>query len=337
MNKLYYIFLIINERIQPIPAKEIKQILLEKYNINIDIKTIHQAVKNINEFFTLFCHKQLIKIIRGTGFCIEEEFFDDGQLQYLLDSIIFNKDINDEEANLFLKNIEYLSSAKQLSRININQMSHMNQNYHYLLNLTTIIKAIHEKKNIYFKYVNYEIKDNKLIEIYRTHGNDQNDNEFYIVSPYKIIQRESKYYLLGYFDYRKNTLSIYRLDRMRLVRNHKSQYIDIQEQYDFERELDKNVNMYLSGYRDRLEICFDISIIREIVDRFGMECHVQKTYENKYVLVAEDVLISEGLIGWLMMLQDKVEVIAPIKLKDDMLIRINRMKSLYELNKENIV
>ena len=306
MDKLYYTFLIINESSKPISAKEIKQILLDKYNIKVDIKTI-----------------------RRTGFCIEEEYFDDGQLQYLLDSIIFNKDINNEEVELFLNNIKALSSAKQLARININKIGHDNQNYHYLLNLTTIIKAIHEKKNIFFKYVNYKIEDNKLVEVYRTHGNDKSNKELYIVSPYKIIQRESKYYLLGYFNARKDSLSVYRLDRMRLVRNHKSLYVDIQEQYDFEKELDKNVNMYLSGYRDHLEICFDISIIREVVDRFGIDCLVKKTVENKYIIDVDDVLISEGLIGWLMMLQDKVEVIRPLKLKEEMIIRIDNMNNLY--------
>lgn len=329
MNKLYYTFLIIKESKKPIPAKDLKQILLDKYHIKVDIKTIYQAIRNINELFYLLCGKKLIRTIRRTGYCIEEEFFDDGQLQYLLDSIVFNKDINDQEVEIFLKSIMSLSSAKQLSRISVNNANHNNQNYHYLLNLTTIIKAIHENKNIFFKYVDYEIKDNQLVEVYRTHGNDKSNNKFYIVSPYKIIQRESKYYMLGYFNQRKNTVSIYRLDRMRLVRNHKSTYIDIQEQYDFEKELDKNVNMYLSGYRDRLEICFDVSIIREVVDRFGMDCHVQKTGDNKYILKADDVLISEGLIGWLMMLQDNVEVISPLKLKEDIINRIEHMRQLY--------
>lgn len=330
MKKLYYTFLIIKESVEPISAKDIKQILLDKYNIKVDIKTIYQAIRNINELFDLFCHKQMIRTIRRTGYCIEEEYFEDGQIQYLLDSIIFNKDINDEEVEIFLKNIISLSSAKQLARMNMSQLNHNNQNYHYLLNLTTIIKAIHDKKNIFFKYVNYEIEDNKLIEVYRTHGNDKNNKEFYIVSPYKIIQRESKYYLLGYFNRRKESLSVYRLDRMRLVRNHKSTYIDIQEQYDFEKELDKNVNMYLSGYRDTLEIRFDKSIIREVVDRFGIDCHVEKTVENRYILTAEDILISEGLIGWIMMLQSQVEVIRPLKLKEDIKRRIEQMNNLYQ-------
>ena len=330
MKKIYYIFFIIKEAIEPIPAKDIRNILLEKYDIKIDIKTIYQAIDHLNELFDLFCGKKLIKTIRRRGYSIEEEYFDDGQLQYLLDSILFNKDINDEEVQDFIRSLTSLSSAKQLSRITMNPVQTSQNEYHYLLNLTTIIKAIHEKKNIYFKYVNYEIQNNQLVEIYRKHGNDKTNKENYIVSPYKIIQRDSKYYLLGYFDLRKGTLSVYRLDRMRLVRNHKSSFVDIQEQYDFEKELDRNVNMYVSGYRDNLEIRFHQSVIREVVDHFKSDCQMQKVYDDTYVLIVEDVLISEGLIGWLMMLQEKVEVVRPLQLKEDMMKRIALMQNIYQ-------
>ena len=330
MKKLYYIYLIIKETIEPIPAKEIRRLLLEKYQIKIDIKTIYQGIENLNEFFGLFCGKKLIMTIRRRGYCIEEEYFNDGQLQYLLDSILFNKDINADEVAQFIKGLTSLSSAKQLSRITINPLVTNQNEYHYLLNLTTIIKAIHEKKTIYFKYVNYEIQNNQLVEIYRRHGNDKTNEEYYIVSPYKIIQRDSKYYLLGYFDLRKDSLSVYRLDRMRLVRNHKSSFIDIQEQYDFEKELDRNVNMYVSGYRDNLEIKFHHSIMREVVDHFKSHCQMKKIFDDTYVLEAEDILISEGLIGWLMMLQDKVEVVRPLQLKEDMLKRISLMQKKYQ-------
>lgn len=329
MEKLYYIFMIINESQEPVPAKEIKRILLEKYKISIDIKTIYTMIKNINELFFLFCQKKLIKTIRRVGYCIDEELFVDGQLQYLIDSVLFNQDMNDEEAQAFLKTLMSLSSAKQRSRVNLSKTSHHDRQYAYLLNLTTIIKAIHDKSNIFFKYVYYEIKDGQFSEVYRRHGNNPDHPELYIVSPYKIIQRDSKYYLLAYFEKRPNQLSIYRLDRMRLVRNHKSPFVDIQEQYDFESELDKNINMYLSGYRAQLEIVFDQTVIREVVDRFGFDCQVTQTIDDQYVLTVDHVLISEGLIGWLMMLQNHVKVIRPLQLKEEMLRKIEQMHKLY--------
>lgn len=328
MDKLYYIFLIIKESSQPIPAKDIKMILEEKYDIKVDIKTIYAHIAHLNELFSLFCSKKLIKTIRRTGYCIEEEFFDDGQLQYLADSVVFNQDLTSEEVEKLVKSLQMLSSARQLERIHLPQYRH-HQQYPYLLNLTTIIKAIHDKSNIYFKYVSYAIKDNKLTEVYRQHGNAPFNNEYYIVSPYKIIQRDSKYYLLGHFDKRPEQLSVYRLDRMRLVRNHKSAFVDIREQYDFERELDNNVNMYVSGYRSTLEIRFDETVMREVVDHFGFDCQVKKTIDHDYVMVIDDVLISQGLIGWLMMLQDHVKVIRPLQLKEEMLTIIERMRQLY--------
>lgn len=328
MKKLYYTYLIIRESKQPIPAKNIKMILEQKYHIKTDIKTIYTNIAHLNELFDLFCHKKLIRTIRRTGYCIEEEFFDDGQLQYLFDSIIFNQDMTMEETESFVKSLSALSSTRQMERIHLS-VNHHHQKYPYLLNLTTIIKAIHDKSNIYFKYVSYEIQNHQLVEVYRHHGNDSQNREYYIVSPYKIIQRDSKYYLLGYFDGRKEQLSIYRLDRMRLVRNHKSVFVDIREQYDFERELDNNVNMYVSGYRSTLEICFDEAIMREVVDHFGFHCHVEETIDHHYTMIVDDVLISQGLIGWLMMLQDHVKVIRPLQLKEEMLTIIKRMKQLY--------
>lgn len=194
--------------------------------------------------------------------------------------------------------------------------------------MTTIIKAINEKKNIYFKYVNYEIKRNRLVEISNTHGNHQDNKEFYIISPYKLIQNNSKYYVIGYFDKRPDSLSLYRLDRMRLVRNHKSKYFE-GEQFDVE-QIDNPINMYISGEKEDLEISFDRSIIKEVVDKFGQDNRVTKDYENRYHLIVKDVLINEGLIGWLMMLQDKITVIKPYSLKENMKERIEKTLKQYQ-------
>ena len=273
---------------------------------------------------SIFIKKKSLK-----GYTINEEFFNDGQMQYLWDSILYNNDLDQKEVDILLTKLQTLSSNKQLSRIQ-NQTIRQNdiRNYDLLLNMTTIIKAINEKKNIYFKYVNYEIKRNRLVEISNTHGNHQDNKEFYIISPYKLIQNNSKYYVIGYFDKRPDSLSLYRLDRMRLVRNHKSKYFE-GEQFDVE-QIDNPINMYISGEKEDLEISFDQSIIKEVVDKFGQDNRVTKDYENRYHLIVKDVLINEGLIGWLMMLQDKITVIKPYSLKENMKERIEKTLKQYQ-------
>lgn len=329
MDRLYYTYLIIKESLNYIPALEIKAQLEEKYQIKVDIKTVYQAIRNINELSNYIYQKDIIKTKHRKGYIINEEFFNDGQIQYLWDSILYNNDLDQKEVDILLTKLQTLSSNKQLSRIQ-NQTIRQNdiRNYDLLLNMTTIIKAINEKKNIYFKYVNYEIKRNKLVEISNANGNHQDNKEFYIISPYKLIQNNSKYYVIGYFDKRPDNLSLYRLDRMRLVRNHKSNYFE-GEQFDV-NQIDNPINMYISGEKEDLEISFDQSIIKEVVDKFGQDNRVTKDYENRYHLIIKDVLINEGLIGWLMMLQDKITVIKPYSLKENMKERIEKMLKLYK-------
>lgn len=329
MDRLYYTYLIIKESLDYIPAIEIKGQLEEKYRIKVDVKTVYQAIKNINELSKYIYQKEIIKTKHRKGYTINEVFFNDGQIQYLWDSILYNNDLDQKEVNILLTKLQTLSSNKQLSRIQ-NQTIRQNdiRNYDLLLNMTTIIKAINEKKNIYFKYVNYEIKRNRLVEISNIHGNHQDNKEFYIISPYKLIQNNSKYYVIGYFDKRPDSLSLYRLDRMRLVRNHKSKYFE-GEQFDVE-QIDNPINMYISGEKEDLEISFDQSIIKEVVDKFGQDNRVTKDYENRYHLIVKDVLINEGLIGWLMMLQDKITVIKPYSLQEEMKKRIEKTLKQYQ-------
>ena len=328
MDRLYYTYLIIKESLDYIPAVEIKKLLEENYQIKVDIKTIYQAIRNINELSKYIYQKEIIKTKHRKGYSIDEEFFNDGQFQYLWDSVLFNNDLNEDEVNALLTKLKTLSSSKQLSRIQNQPRKNQPRNYNLLLNMTTVIKAIHEKKNIYFKYVSYEIKRNKFVEIAHNHGNHKENNEFYIISPYKLIQRDSKYYVLGYFNQRPDKLSIYRLDRMRLVRNHKSPFEE-GEQFDLEQEVD-HINMYVSGQKDTLEISFDEVVLREVIDHLGQDHPVKKDFENRYHLTIEDVLISDGLIGWLMMLQDHVKVIKPYSLQEEMKKRIEKMFIQYK-------
>ena len=84
---------------------------------------------------------------------------------------------------------------------------------------------------------------------------------------YKLILNGNNYYLIGYFNKRKDSLSVYRVDRMRFVINHNSEYEDIRDQFDMEKEFDKNVNMYLSNEKIDLKIIFDKKVLKEIVKK----------------------------------------------------------------------
>ena len=109
MDRLYYTYLIIKESLDYIPAVEIKKQLEENYQIKVDIKTVYQAIRNINELSKYIYQKEIIKTKHRKGYSIDEEFFNDGQFQYLWDSVLFNNDLNEDEVNALLKKLQTLS------------------------------------------------------------------------------------------------------------------------------------------------------------------------------------------------------------------------------------
>ncbi|MCI9132022.1 WYL domain-containing protein [Thomasclavelia cocleata] len=330
-EKMYYIYKVINDSNQPIKGKEIL-VYLQQYGYDLNIKTIYSLIKRINDFYHCLTGKYLIKTIRRSGFVIEDEFFDDGQLQLLMDSIIFNPNLDKNSASIMVEKLSLLSSYKQIKRLNIEDGNNNILTYDPLISLTTIIKAVNNHKNIAFKYISYDIDDNCLVEVYHNNGN--HDSETYIISPYKLILKGSNYYLIGYFNKRKNSLSVYRVDRMRLVRNHNSKFEEIREQFDMAKEFDKIVNMYISKKRIDLKIRFNQSVLKEVVNQFGKDIIVSKTYDGKIEAEIKNVALSDGLVGWLMMLQTNIQVILPLGLKEMIRKRLKLMLKMYEQETE---
>ena len=243
-----------------------------------------------------------------------------------MDSVNSNTNLDKNSAKELTDKLSLLSNVRQLERLNVEE-SNNESNYNSLLSLTTIIKAINNHKNIAFKYISYDVIDNKLLEVYHKNGNQ--NNETYIVSPYKLILNGNNYYLIGYFNKRKDSLSVYRVDRMRFVINHNSEYEDIRDQFDMEKEFDKNVNMYLSNEKIDLKIIFDKKVLKEVINQFGKDIFVCKRFDGRLEGLIKNVALSDGLVGWLMMLQTNIEVVLPLSLKEIVKKRLRLMLRMY--------
>ena len=122
----------------------------------MNIKTVYRLIDRLNEFYFLYTGKNLIKMIRGVGYIIENEFFNDGQLQLLMDSVNSNTNLDKNSAKELTDKLSLLSNVRQLERLNVEE-SNNESNYNSLLSLTTIIKAINNHKNIAFKYISYDV------------------------------------------------------------------------------------------------------------------------------------------------------------------------------------
>ena len=116
---------------------------------------------------------------------------------------------------------------------------------------------------------------------------------------------------------------------MRLVMNYRGRYEDVHESYDIIKEFENNVNMYFSNEHIDLTIIFDRQVIREVVSQFGKDIEVKKVDKQRLAAKIYNVAMSDGLIGWLMMLQDKVEVASPESLRTNVKNRLRTMLEMY--------
>ncbi|MCD7893193.1 MAG: WYL domain-containing protein [Erysipelotrichaceae bacterium] len=311
---------------QYLTAEEIKQ-QLESYDIYVERKNIYAIIKQINQFFYPIFQDNLIKSVQRGGNYLSLDYFEDGELQFLLDNITYHEDLNKEDKQKLKNKLYNLSSLLQQHRLIDNETTSKPQTFSLLINLTTIMKAIEMKMMLSFQYINYEIKEHHLVEVPSTHGNNQSQ---YTLSPYQIVSSHNHYYVIGYNDIHQDRLSIYRIDRMRYVQTIKNAYIDITEQFDVTNEIKKMTNMYTSNKHDTLQLACDKSILREIVSHFGEDIYIEETHNDQCIAIIEDIPISDGLIGYLMMLQNQVKVIAPVSLKNELIKRIQLMIRQYE-------
>lgn len=326
-KRMYWILKIIQEyKGNAISAKDIV-IKLQDYGIYIDVKTVYANIQRINEFFYEWIQKDMIVAVKKVGFKIENEFFLDGELQFMLDSVTYHQDLDSQDKSRLKDKLMLFSSSHQQARLPQPSLKDKPLTFSLFLNLSTIIKAIENKKTISFQYINYEVINHHLEEVSSLNGNNLDQ---YVVSPYQIILNNNHYYLISYNDKHKNTLTTYRIDRMRIIQKSHQPFIEIREQFDISDEIDKMTNMYISKDRITIEIECHQRLLREIVSHFGKDVTAKKLYQQTYLVKIEDVSLSEGLIGWIMMLQEQIKIVAPLSLQRDIKNRLIKISSLYQ-------
>lgn len=330
IEKLFYILQIIKEETSPISAKMILE-RLAKYQIHIDIKTVYSTIDAINELSRYMNGRDYIQTIRARGYIISKDYFDDGQLRFLLDSIKSNPNLNEEEQNHLFEQLLKLSSQSQKNRVGEFSGDSKDEDLSLLLNLTTIISAINSKKTISFQYINYDVDNHQLIEVNSENGNRIfKGKKHYVISPYQIHLQGGNYYVVGYFDKRKDQLSIYRIDRMRHVMKSSDQFVEIREQFDMEKEFQQMIQMHISNQKIDLTFRFHPSITREVVNQFGKNIEVSKEYDGWIYATIKEINNTRGLLGWIFMLQDQIEIIEPVELRSRIRELLIKMTQTYK-------
>lgn len=314
-------------------ASQILEELKSKYHMSCDIKTIYADIHKINLFMEeMLAISSYIKVKRKRGYYIEKGILDDAQLRFIYDAICSNGALSKGEGEELFAKITALSPLAQITRLHIEEMT-KNTNHSLFIKMNVILQAISEQKTIIFEYVRYTIdQQGKVIPVKSENGNYEKDESghTYFVSPYEVMMHSGHYYLLAHNTIRNEQLSIYRIDRMDLVRTTKLKFIDIREMWDMKQLKRQAINMYFSNDVIDLKFLFDKEIFRSIVDQFSDQLTVKPDVSGKYVGEVKEVTLSDGLIGWIMMLGNHITILEPSSLKEMVILRLKESLDHYK-------
>lgn len=305
--KLLYLYKILTEKTDEKHPMTVNEMIgeLKKYDISAERKTIYDDLALLSDNFGM----DIIPVrSKNYGYYVGSRQFELAELKLLVDAVSGSKFITGKKSLSLISKIEKLASvhdAKSLRRqvYVTDRVKALNEGIYY--NVDTIHEAISGNKKISFKYFEWTTDKTKH---YRK------DGKLYIESPVSLTWDDENYYLISYKK-KYDAFAHYRVDKMESI-----------TLCDEEREMPcksfdlagytKRVFSMFSGEQESVDVEFDSSLIGVVLDRFGMDVHIRKIDDTKFVAKL-NVAISNTFFSWICSFSSKAKIIAPQKTVDE--------------------
>ena len=267
---------------------------------------------------------EVVKVGHANAYYVSQRLFEKEELFVLADAVASSKFLTQKRSNELIAKLQQLTSrhnAKNLQR-NIyveNRVKTFNENIYYAI--SEINFAIANKKVVTFQYMKYDYTKKRQL----THN-----GELYRVSPYHLVWREDRYYLIGY-NHAKDKVVFFRVDRMTGVTWIDEKRIEpTKEQQEFAKNLRSTFDMY-AGEPETVTFEVDETLIDTMLDRFGMKIIFTPSSDKEgFYKFRAEVQISPTFWGWLFSFGEKLRITAPDYVKEQ---AKKEAKKLYDIYK----
>jgi predicted DNA-binding transcriptional regulator YafY len=251
------------------------------------------------------------------GYFLRTRTFENSEIRFLIDSVATSKSIpNRQRGELIAKLAELGGKSFKCAFANMQFLSgNFAQNPELFLNIELVDEAISTRSRIRFSSCNYGV-DKKLHPL--------SEGKLYVVSPYKMVVQNQKYYLICNYDGREG-LSHIRLDRM----------TDVSIVPDgAAKPLRRNWDDYISehpymyaGESVRATLRVNKAIIGDILDTFGANV----SFFGEKGETAETVLKAnrQALCYWAVQYGTECEVLSPGDLRADVARMVKTIADKY--------
>ena len=309
--------------------EEIREKLEQDYEMTVDRKSIKRNLENLK---AEGCEINSTTNKRGSGkkqnetntdYYIESDF-DDSELRFLIDGLIFSKYIPSNQCEDLVNKLKKLTSKYFNPRIEFIQSlkddKKMNKEIFYTIGV--LDDAIREKKKVKFNYCSYDI-DKKLKP---KKDVKTGKNKEHIVNPYYIIATQGRYYLLCKYDKYEDTAHL-RIDRIQNIEILGEAIDQKASKPDLPKHMVEHLYM-MSGESGLVRFDFKKEILNDVIDWFGTDIILQEKKEG--VVNAQVTVNYESMKFWAMQYGENVTVLSPKSLVDKIKNSIKAISKNYK-------
>lgn len=297
-----------SESSHPLLQKGIIDILARDYGIEIERKAVGRILTKLEAAG--------YPIERtGNGVYIENEDFDESELRFLIDAVLFSRHISSRYAHDLIEKIKMLGNVyfrQRLTSVYSAEMISRENHPELFFNVDTIANAISQDKMIDFVYNEYGL-DKKLHPLF---------SDRICVDPYHLVAAGNHYYLVGkHVGENKSAIVSYRVEKM-------SDIVITDKRRDKKKNgmIDFDLNEYLSAHPymfaatedciEEVTLKIERQVLGDFIDAFGLDFGVIN--EGEFDAVVRVKAGRSDVFDWLKRFGDRVEVISPLSLRKQM-------------------
>ena len=293
---------------------------LGKYEITADRRSIYQDLRDLE---ALGIEVEGEPEGKGYHYHVVSRPFELPELKLLVDAIQSSKFITEKKTNELIRKLEKLVSRYEAMGLQrqvyvSGRIKTMNESIYYAVD--TIHNAISENRKIRFQYYQWNVKKEMVL---------RRDGAYYHISPWGLSWDDENYYLVGY-DSDAGEIRHYRVDKMIHIRMSEEpregkEHFRKLNMADYTR---KSCGMF-GGREQSVKLLVDNSLAGVIIDRFGKDIMMIPADGDRFT-VNVTVMVSRQFLGWIFSLGEKVKILGPEDVTEQMRAEGERLLRQYE-------
>jgi len=300
--------------------------MLRERGIDVGRKCIYDDIALLQEYGYDIVYTKGKK----NGYFMGTREFELPELRLLMDAVQSAGFITRRKSKELLQKLERLCSRHNARRINSqvyipsSLKQHVNEAIYY--HIDSISTAIDTHKKIALVYMRRRLTDEEQCAF---------SEKTFIVSPYAMSWWNGYYYLICNNEKYDNLMHL-RLDRIKkseILNQTARPFCEVSKYelvFDTADYMSKVFSMFGGERIEIAELRCHVSLLDSVCDRFGQDVPM-RAIGDEWVIIRAEAAVSEGLLSWILQFGDRIEVLGPSSLRDDIRAKSRALRKLYKV------